>query len=347
MQIPFRGIQLGAALFSRGSDSFVVFDERRPIDLVALRDDPVFGSAIVTLYPAATVIRLTRPPGQSAMLFPAATGWRISLVPTSPRPAALTPVVADDVMTFAADAPGQVIAITDPQTGGTLMVGTQRASGQAVLTERRTPEFILPVTGQGIVIEPLSDGIGLRVTKAGFAVSGRPTGLVLSPPAPMPKATMEASGLTRLFEFPRQTTTDLESRTRQQAVAAAMAPPLARGPKRHALAESMLGLGLGVEAQTLLRITMKDDPREAASPATIGLAAIAALLAGRPNDARDLTDPRLTGTDEIALWRALQTAMTDEGSPAAAAVLATTAPLLFTYPAELRQRVLGRWRWKR
>jgi tetratricopeptide (TPR) repeat protein len=85
---------------------------------------------------------------------------------------------------------------------------------------------------------------------------------------------------------------------------------------------------------------MKDDPREAASPSTIGLAAIAALVAGRPREAGDLADPRLTGTDEVALWRALQTAMTDEGSPKAAAVLATTAPLLFTYPAELRRRVL-------
>ena len=33
------------------------------------------------------------------------------------------------------------------------------------------------------------------------------------------------------------------------------------------------------------------------------------------------------------LWRAIQTAMQDDASPAAAEVLATTAPLLFTYPA--------------
>ena len=59
----------------------------------------------------------------------------------------------------------------------------------------------------------------------------------------------------------------------------------------------MIGLGLGAEAQTLLRITMKDDPAEAASPATHGLAAIAALLAGRPGEATELKDPRLNGTD--------------------------------------------------
>ena len=71
---------------------------------------------------------------------------------------------------------------------------------------------------------------------------------------------------------------------------------------------------MDVEAGTLLRVTMTDDPREAASPSTMGLAAIAALLAGRTTEATDLADPRLTGADEVALWRAIQGAMADEGS---------------------------------
>jgi hypothetical protein len=104
----------------------------------------------------------------------------------------------------------------------------------------------------------------------------------------MDAATMAAAGLTRLFEFPRQSTATLAWRARQQAIAAATSSPLTRGPKRHALAESLVGLGLGVEARTLLQVTMKDDPIEAASPTTIGLAAIAALLADRPGEAGDL-----------------------------------------------------------
>jgi len=340
VRFPFVGA-VGAALFYRGPDIVVVFDERRPIDLAALRDDPVFASAVVTVYPAATVIRLTRPPNQSAMLFPAQVGWRLSIVAASPAPTAIAQQIANNVMTFPAEAPGQVVAIADPRTGGTLLVGTQRVSGQGVLVERRTPEFILPVTGQGIVVEPQSDAISLALTKAGFVLSGLPGGLALSPAQPAAEATMAAARLTRMFEFPRQTTETLAWRAKQQAVAAAVSPLLTRGPKRHAAAESMLGLGRGAEAQTLLRVTMKDDPREAASPATVGLAAIAALLAGRLQDAGELADPHLTGSDEVALWRAIQTAMADEESPAAAAVFATTAPLLFTYPDELRRRFLA------
>ena len=103
----------------------------------------------------------------------------------------------------------------------------------------------------------------------------------------------------------------------------------------------MIGLGMGAEAQTLLRIAMKDDPLEAPSPATVGLAAIAALLAGRPGEASEINDPRLTGTDEIAMWRAILAAQSDEGSPKAATVLATTVPLLLSYPPEMRDRLLA------
>jgi hypothetical protein len=233
-----------------------------------------------------------------------------------------------------------VVAITDPRTGGTLLVGTQRVSGEGVLVERRTSEFILPPTGQGIVVEPLSDAISLRITQAGFVLSGGLSGLELSPPQAMPEATIAAAALTRRFEFPRQTTETLAHRARLQKIAAARMPLLRRGPLRHALAESMLSLGRGAEAQTLLQVTMKDDPREADLPTTIGLAAIAAVLANRPAEAGGLADPRLTGTDEVALWRAILMAMQDDASPAAAAVLATTAPLLFTYPPEMRHRVL-------
>jgi hypothetical protein len=44
--VPFP-ISVGAAVFSHGTSTFVVFDERRPIDLAALRVDPVFGSTSV------------------------------------------------------------------------------------------------------------------------------------------------------------------------------------------------------------------------------------------------------------------------------------------------------------
>ena len=73
---------------------------------------------------------------------------------------------------------------------------------------------------------------------------------------------------------------------------------------------------------------------------TGGLPAIAALLAGRTEEAGALADPRLDGTDEISLWRAVRAAMQDDGSPRAAAVFAVTAPLALQYPDPIRDHIL-------
>ncbi len=339
IQLPFAD-PIGAALFTRGDTAFVVFDERRPIDLAALKDDPIFGTAVVTIYPAATVVRVKLPDGHAAMLSRDRAEWRVAVVTATPRPAALVPIASDGAVSFTAEQPGQVVAIADPATGGTLLVGTQRKPGQAVAMERRTAEYILPITQQGIVVDPLSDTIGLRITKTGFVLTGPANGLALSPAQPMAEAIAEAARLTRQFEFPGQTTEALVWRAKQQAIAAAVAPALARGPKRIALAQTMVSLGLGVEAQSLIKLAVKDDPKLAASPDSKGLGAIAALMAGRGLEAGDLTDPGLNGSDEIALWRALQAAAADEDSPKAAGILAATAPLLFTYPAEIQRRFL-------
>ena len=67
---------------------------------------------------------------------------------------------------------------------------------------------------------------------------------------------------------------------------------------------------------------------------------MAALVADRPDEAQALLDPALDGTDEIALWRAVLAAERQAGSPQAAAVFAATLPLILSYPAGLRERLL-------
>ena len=339
IQIPFSG-STGAAMFSRGPETWVLFDERRPIDLSGLRGDPVFGKADVTLQTAATVLHLTIPPGQAPLLSHAPAGWRISVGLARGNPEELKPAAAGKTLDIPADAPGQVITITDPQNGAVILAGTQRKPGQAIRVERRTAQFILPLTDQGVIVLPLSDSIGLTVSRTGFVLANAQDGLALSPPPPMADAALAAARLTRTFEFPAQTTEALAWRARRLAADAATTPPLARGPKRLALAECLIALGMGVEARTVLQVAGEDDPTLASLPKFGALTAIANLLAHRSADAGGLLSPDLAGTDETAMWRALQTALTDGTSPGAASILATTAPLLFTYPDELRHRFL-------
>ena len=343
---------VGVAAFRRGETGVVVFDQRRPIDMAALRDDPLLASAAVQLLPAATVLRLMLAPDRALRLERQATGWSLAVVPAADAAATrdLVAVLADGALRLPTDLAGQVVSVPDPQTGGALLVGTQREAGQAVAITRRMPEFALLQSWQGIVVEPVSDGVVVRVvpagtgpeaTVAGFAIEAG-GGRLLSLDAPTAEALLDAGarGFTRRFDFPRESALALRLREHNAVAAAAAAPAQSRTDKRRAAAEAMLALGLGVEAQSVLALTVTADGRGQDNPDLLGLSGVAALVAGRPAEAAGLDDPRLSGSDEVSLWRAVRIAMAREGAPEAAAVFAANLPLLLAYPQSLRDHLL-------
>jgi hypothetical protein len=188
-----------------------------------------------------------------------------------------------------------------------------------------------------VVVEPNVDTVALRPTPQGFVLAGA---LTLSPPSDVANELARSAGLTRQFDFPSQPVAVLTERLRRQVAEAATAAPLARGPRRQAVARTMIALGLGAEAGAMLHMAAADDPQAADSPGTAALASVAALLAHRPEEAEGLADPRLSATDDVTLWRAVRLAQSHEGSVAAAAMFAATMPLLLAYPAEMRDRLL-------
>ena len=113
-------------------------------------------------------------------------GWRVigSGAPSKAQPIAA--VYGDGDIALPAEQPSEVLSMADPDTGASLLVGTTRRPNQAVVSVRRGAEFILPRTSLGVVVEPLSDAVTLKVIPAGFSLSGRPGGLAISPPPPMP-----------------------------------------------------------------------------------------------------------------------------------------------------------------
>ncbi|MGE0415851.1 MAG: hypothetical protein AB7O80_03505 [Acetobacteraceae bacterium] len=331
---------VGAALFRRGPSAYAVFDERRPIDLTRLRADNPFAGATAHLLPGATMIRLPVPAARSVTLQLGVRGWRIATTATPPTSQIINPVFADGHVAFPIQMAHEVVTIADPDSGATLLVGTLRKPGQHVATERRTAEFLLLPTLQGILVEPLSDSVTLRTVPTGFELTGGPPGLAFSPPATMTDGMLAAARLTSRYRFPTMPADSLVRRITAQTDAAAAAPPLARSPARLLVAESMMALGMGAEAEALLQLIAEQDPREAVSPQTIGMKAVAALLAGRLAAAAPLADPRLGTTDEDALWRGVLLASRQEGSPEAAALFASTAPLILRYPPAIRDRLL-------
>ncbi len=354
--VPF-GADVGAAALRRGNVALVVFDQKRPVDLAALREDPVLAGASVQLLPAATLIRIRLPAGlEVALLRPSPGAWIVALLPAPLLPTVglpglvpIRPVLAANEakssgpglgrIRLTADAPGQVVSLADPDTGATLLLGTQRKPGQGVAVMRSNPRYVLLPTWQGVAVQPLADSLSLRAAKDGFILSGADLPATQEVPDEA-ESLADAAGLTRRFDFPALSPEILQHRMQSQVADAAIAPPRARGRRRLAAAQTMIALGLAVEAQAMLQIAAEADPALAESADAAGLGAVAALLADRIEDTGAIEDPRLSGTDEIALWRAFRVARQQKNSPQAAAVFAVTLKLALAYPEGLRDRLL-------
>jgi hypothetical protein len=331
---------VGVAAFRRGSAAFVVFDQQLPLDLTAMHDDAVFGSATVQQLPTASVIRIRLEPGKALVLSQAPHLWRITVVPIEPKLQPIRANATDGRLVLPAAAPGRVLSLADPDSGATLLVGTQRQAGQGVPLLRRAVEFLLMPTWQGVVAEPISDELALRPVLDGFVLTGGAGGLALSPTPDAASNLAHADALTRRFDFAALPVEALMQRLRQQFADDAATPALARGPGRRAAAQTMISLGLGAEAQALLEVAAADDPHETDSADNAALTGMASALAHRSDEAAGLDDERLSGTDDIALWRAVRLAEQQDGSPQAAPVFAATLPLVLAYPGPLRDRLL-------
>ncbi len=335
--IPFEP-GVGAAAFRRAELGLVVFDRRVAFDLGTLNGGPVFAVASVQLGQAATVLTVPLPASQTLILMREAQGWRvtatgdpvpISSIDVDPSPAGLL---------LKLDSPGQVVTVADPSTGLALLVGTVNpaagasavGASPAMAPARRAPGYALAPTWLGVVVEPSSDLIELHPAADGFMLG--------SSGVPATTVTAQAEAFTRRFDLPDLLVAALTQRLTAQIAAAATAPPRARSRDRMAVAQSMLSLGMATEAQAVLGLIAADDPVAAADPNLTGLMAIAALLAGRSPEAVGLDDPRLDGTDDVALWRGVRDAMRETDADAGRG-LARLLPLASAYPAALRNRL--------
>lgn len=338
--LPF-GAEAGAAAFRVDGQLEVVFDAPRPLDLSGIAGDPVFGQARLQVLADSTVLSMPLADAATIRLDRRPDGWAVVIDGPAMvlRPIGIT--AAEQTLVLHAGSPGRVVVVQDPAGGGVLLVGTQREPGQGVGVARKAPEFALIATLQGVVVQPASDRIELRSQGDRFIVgaSGEPH-LSLPPASSERRKSLDAAVFTTRFKLPAMPREALLRQLDDQLAAAAAAPALARFPARFAAAQTMLALGMDSEAQALLLLARREDPQHAADPDAAGLAGIAALLAGRPGEVEGLSSAELTGSDDVALWRAVRDAMLNEGSPDAASVFAADAGLLLSYPQALRDRLL-------
>jgi hypothetical protein len=337
---------VGAAAFRRGPLGVVVLDRRIPIEA-----PPGLAGAVVELGAVSTMVHMPLTADQVLSLSRTPAGWAVAIATTTPE-RTMAPQPGDQGLVFTVPRAGRVVAVLDPLTGGTLLVGVSQAAGPAAAAPdgRRTPDYAVLPTWLGVAIEPLTDRIDLRASTPGFVLTGAP-----------PAAAMPVAIRGRRFDIPDEPAEALMNRLQAQLASAAAAPPRARTKDRMAAAQTMVALGMGMEAQSLLQRVAADDPQAAADARVQALTGIAAVMAGRPDEAPGLDDPRLdevskrdasprdpslkdappdearTGPpDEVTLWRGVRDRRRGL-TTAATSRLSSQAPLVQAYPPTLRR----------
>jgi hypothetical protein len=331
------GSDVGAALLRRGETWLLVLDAALPLDAAALTNGALARAEMATV-PGATVLRIPAAAVAEPRLARNAAAWVLEYGPEPPVLRSIRPELDPGPparLILRAGRPANAVAILDPESGGTLLVGTVREAGEATPIGRRAPTFEILPTRLSAAILPRADSVTLRALPAGFAASpGLGAALALGPE---PSGDAEAAGMSRLFDLPAESLPGLLQRERNATAEVASAQPLARGAPRMRHAEALLALGLGAEAQAVMTTAMREDPQLAEQPRAKAPQGAAALLAGRVAEADGLLAPRLADTDETALWRGLLAAARGQGG---AAGIAAGLPLLRTWPEPLRERLM-------
>jgi hypothetical protein len=339
---------VGAAAFRLGNDLVLVLDAPIKLDATGLQGDQVFGHTSVQQLQDAVVVHIPLAAPASLHLARSPTGWTITAIPAAEAILGIAPRLVKDTLSprprlqLPVAQPSRSIVVLDHITGQRLLVGTQTSTGQGIANGREMVPFSLIPTIQGLAVTSASDDITLRRDLGSFSVVLGPHAgsTSLSDDDILPAAGPDSTMLSRMYDFVDLPIPKLRDRLTARIDAAVAAPALSRTLPRQRVAETMVELGLGVEAQAVLDIAVASDPAAINRPAIIGLRAIAAVVNGRLAEAGGLADPRLTGTSEITLWRALLVAEQDEDSTRAARDLAATIPLLLAYPEGLQDRFL-------
>ncbi len=338
--------ETGLALFRHGEWVFAVLDRPLRLDPAPLAQHPVLGGLQAAVSGDATVLRLRLAPPAVLQARREGAAWvveaRPEATPADAMPLRATPEPGPPARLvlqggLRPEMLGGTLAIADPETGEPLLVATLRRPGPGLAVARRLPELELLPSLMGAAVLARADRVVLRAAGERILVEAA-GGLALgAPPGRDPPA--EALALSRLLELPVAPVPALMERLRTQLLALNETPPLARGVPRRAAAETLLALGMPQEAQAMTVLALREDPRAREDARLLLAQGAAALLSGRPEEARALLDARLPPVDEVLLWRALL-ARAERGAAAAAPALAAGAPLVLAYPEALRARLL-------
>jgi len=336
---------VGAAIFRRNADLWIVFGAPLPADL---QDVQKKGAEIVTEIEQvpnaeATVFRLRTVAGVNPSVRRSENAWIVDLVPQMLGPEAPIPVLVQPgrqpsrVLFEVGDATAPV-SVQDPEVGDTLTVVPVRGLGQGVAQEESFVEFHTLLTIQGIVVRLVADQIEVKSSGEGVEVAG-PSGLVLS--SEIDRSMPRSGGAGRFFnlaDWAGRMDGDFLTERGELEHAIVAATPSSRSDARLDLARFYFARGHAAEAKGVIAAIERNDPTLGSEP---GVRAVAGAIALQMNDlkaaTRDLNGSALDAEIEIGLWRGALAAREHDWKRAHEQ-FSRADVLLSTYPKPLRTK---------
>jgi len=351
---------VGAAVFRRGENLWVVFDKRATIDTEALLKDGQGTITSVEQVPSrnGAVLRMTTPESINPGIKRAGLSWVLEFMPQPLIPSAPLEVDAQPNsplgarVFIAVPEPGNVIAFRDPDIGDNLAAVPVIPLGHGVSRPWTYPQMQLLPSKQGVILKPKSDDLRIRPLRQGVEVTSTGT-LQISAVSAEDKANVElqqqlavSAGmqslrpLTRVLDLEKWKRPDLASfnETKQDLLHTVS---LAKGDRERTQAHRELmqfffANGFTVETIGVLEEMARIDPNYAKEPEYNLIHGAVSWLMGRMEDARrDLFNASLDPYDEATFWRAAVAAK--EGELADTAYeLRQTGAITQPYPKALK-----------
>ncbi|MCF8490679.1 MAG: tetratricopeptide repeat protein [Rhodospirillum sp.] len=339
-----------AAAFRRAGFLWVVFDRYQEADIRALRvtgGDAVKFAEQVDIGPGAMAVRFIVDPSFNPSFRREGLLWIMDLQrqPLRPKtPIEVTPQPRSPVgprLYLPVAEGGDVVTFKDPEVGDTLIVVPVIPLGMGIYPARSYPDAVLPITAQGVVVEPMSQGVTVRSSRQGVEVTAE-GGLRLSRDTQSLEALARLGdgGLSSIFNIAAwkgDTTVPFHERKDEMMQAVTLAPASRRNDARLGLARFLFANGYAAEALGVLRTILNSGALDYENRPTFrAIRGGSSLLMGRYTDAvEDLSHPSLSDVDEAAFWRAA--AQAQLGSPGVqAGVLDAAGGVINDYPDSLR-----------
>jgi tetratricopeptide (TPR) repeat protein len=304
-----------AAVFRRAEYLWVVFDRYKQVDVEALAKA---GAPYITLveqlpYRTNTILRMVTQPDINPSMRRDNLNWILDFRSLPMRPTRAIDVTAqldrpEPNLFLPVTEAGRTVAFDDPEVGDYFIVIPVIPLGYGVFPERSYPDVELPVTAQGVVVIPKSDGVRALANRNGvdIDVDG---GMALSKAAAASTGTMvnkqDMNRILNLADWQIGKGEDYMLNKQALQIAVAEEGPATKQEARLRFARFEFINGFYPEALGILRVMSATDPEVENTGPYRALRGATNLMMRRYEEASDdLNHFTLANEEDARFWLA-------------------------------------------